>query len=181
MSFSDIYLFHLVLFSVCTVWFYRLKVNNYIVELGLLFKPHILFIVFLLIWYCISLFWTPRLELGIKYVFYIFCGLIITLTTVVYCSNIEKLNKLFTLLTYFIFLEIFIALFESFTSFRMPISSYSSIAHLFGKDPVNFSPVENIYFLSNTSPPTGFRWNTNDLAICMTLSLPFFFAVENLS
>ena len=55
----------------------------------------------------------------------------------------------------------------------MPISSYSSIAHLFGKDPVNFSQLKT-YILSNTSPPTGFRWNTNDLAICMTLSLPFF-------
>ena len=27
---------------------------------------------------------------------------------------------------------------------------------------------------SRFSPPTGFHWNTNDLAICMVISLPFF-------
>ena len=63
----------------------------------------------------------------------------------------------------------------------MPISSYSSLAPLFGKVPINFSEFDNILFYSGIRPPTGFRWNTNDLAICMIISLPFFLCSKKTS
>ena len=56
----------------------------------------------------------------------------------------------------------------------MPISSHSNIASLFGKNSDIFTKYENLFFYSNFRPPTGFHWNTNDLAICMVISLPFF-------
>ena len=63
---------------------------------------------------------------------------------------------------------------ESITSFRMPISSYSSIAPYFGKEPIDLFSFENVFAYSDFKPPTGFHWNTNDLAIAMVIILPFF-------
>ena len=93
---------------------------------------------------------------------------------VYFADNISNLNMLFKALSIFFIIEIIISLLESFSSFRMPTSSYSSIATLFGKDPVNYSEFDNLLSFSNYSPPTGFRWNTNDLAICMIIGFPYF-------
>ena len=38
----------------------------------------------------------------------------------------------------------------------------------------NDCELNDVFIYSNISPPTGFHWNTNDLAICMIISLPFF-------
>ena len=173
-SYGNFYLFHLIMFLHLLVNIYQLKINSFKLELSLFSKKYVPTLIFTLIWYLLSLMWTPNFELGIKYNFYIFCGLILSLSVVTYSSNTKKLNKLFNILSYFVFFEMFIAIIESFTNFRMPISSYSSIAHLFGKDSVNFSEINNNLLISIFTPPTGFRWNTNDLAICMIIAFPFF-------
>ena len=173
-SYSDFYLFHFVLLILSITWIYQIKENEFRLDIDLFLKNHVFSLIIILSWYLISLFWTPSIELGLKYIFYIFCGLTITLSMISFSSNIINLNKVFYMLSIFIFIEIIIGLIESFTSFRMPISSYSSLAPLFGKEPVNFSKFDNIFFYSGIRPPTGFRWNTNDLAICMVISLPFF-------
>ena len=173
-SYSVFYLFHFVLLILSTIWIYQIKDNEFRLNINLLRKNHIITLIVILLWYLISLFWTPSIELGLKYIFYIFCGLVITLSIVYFSETITKLNRVFNLLSIFIISEIIIGLIESFTSFRMPISSYSALAPLFGKVPVNFSEFDNIFFYSGIKPPTGFRWNTNDLAICMIISLPFF-------
>ncbi len=173
-SYSDFYLFHFVLLALSTIWIYQIKENEFRLDIDLFRKNHVFTLIIIFSWYLISLFWTPSLELGLKYIFYIFCGLTITLSMISFSSNIINLNKVFYMLSIFIFIEIIIGLIESFTSFRMPISSYSSLAPVFGKVPVNFSEFDNIFYYSRIRPPTGFRWNTNDLAICMIISLPFF-------
>ena len=89
-------------------------------------------------------FWAPSFELGLKYIFYIFCGIAIMISIIYFSTNIASLDRIFYTLSLFIFLEIIIALFESFTVFRMPVSSYSSVAHLFGKEPASFYEFENI-------------------------------------
>ncbi len=173
-SYGDFYLFHFVLFLLSIIWIYQIKDNNFLLDLNLFSKNYIPTLITIFLWYSISLFWAPSLELGFKYIFYIFCGLTLTISIISFSSSIANLNKIFNLLSLFILIEIIIGLIESFTSFRMPISSYSSIAPLFGKEPINFSKFDNILFYSSFRPPTGFRWNTNDLAICMVISLPFF-------
>ena len=173
-SYGDFYLFHFILLSLASIWIYQIKEKNFLLNLNQFSKNHIPTLIAFFLWYVTSLFWAPSLELGFKYIFYIFCGLILTLSIVSYSSSINNLNKIFNLLSFFILIEIIIGLIESFTTFRMPISSYSSLAPLFGKEPINLSKFDNIFFYSNIRPPTGFRWNTNDLAICMVISLPFF-------
>ncbi len=178
-SYGDFYLFHLILFFVLLIRAYQLKVNNYKLRYTFLSKKYVPTLIMIFLWYLLSLFWTPNFELGIKYNFYIFCGLILTLSIISFSSDLNKLNKLFKFLSIFVFIEISISMIESFTSFRMPISSYSQISQLFGKDPVNFSSVNNSFLSPIFTPPTGFRWNTNDLAICMIIVLPFFLCNKN--
>ena len=178
-SYSDFYLFHLVLAIVAITWFYQLKENKYILSLKIFSNNYVIALVAIFLWYIFSLFWTLNLVLGLKYIFYLLCGKIITLCFISYSKNIENLNIAFKALVVLIITEIIIALAESFTGFRMPISSYSQFSNLFGKDPINFSEIENILIYTRISPPTGFRWNTNDLAICMAISLPFFLCSKN--
>ena len=173
-SYADFYLFHFFIIIVSIFGLYSLKQNNYKLQINILYIKYVGTLYVIFFWYLLSLFWTPSLELGLKYIFYLFCGLFVCFAIIVYSSKIEKLDKIFYLLATLIFFEITIAILESFTSFRMPISSYSAQAITFGKEPVNFSETSTISMLSNFQPPTGFRWNTNDLAICMALSLPFF-------
>ena len=173
-SFSDIYLFHLILSILTIIWIYKFKENKYRLNLDIFSDNHSKVLLVVLSWYLLSLLWAPSLVLGLKYMFYLICGIIITFSFIYFSKSIEDLNTIFKVLSFFITIEIIIALAESFTSFRMPISSYSSFAMLFGKDPINFSEFGDIFIYSKISPPTGFHWNTNDLAICMIISLPFF-------
>ena len=173
-SYGDFYLFHFFLLIFLLVSLYQIKENDFLVDYSIFKKNYVPTLMIIFIWYMISLFWAPSFELGLKYIFYIFCGIAIMISIIYFSSNIANLDKIFNILSLFIFIEIIIALFESFTPFRMPVSSYSSVAHLFGKESVSFNEFENILASSGFSSPTGFRWNTNDLAICMIISLPFF-------
>ena len=126
-SYSDFYLFHFVLLILSIIWIYQIKENEFRLNIDLFTKNHVFTLIIILSWYLTSLFWTPSLELGLKYIFYIYCGLVIILSMISFSSNIFNLDKIFYMLSIFIFIEIIIGLIESFTSFRMPISSYSSI------------------------------------------------------
>tara|TARA_Y100000816_G_C26073856_1_gene565077 strand:+ start:170 stop:1489 length:1320 start_codon:yes stop_codon:yes gene_type:complete len=173
-SFGDFYLYHLCLVILLFLLAYSLKEDKYKLRISLFSKEYIRFLIFLFIWYVVSLLWTPDLILGLKYIFYIFCGITLVMLIVYFADNISNLNKLFKTLSIFFIIEIIISLLESFTGFRMPTSSYSSLATLLGKDPINYSQFDNLLSFSNYLPPTGLRWNTNDLAICMIIGFPFF-------
>ena len=178
-SYSDLYLFHIILSILIIFWFYQLKQNDYkfnfyVFRENYIFPPIIMFC-----WYLLSTFWAPDIALALKYVFYIFCGLTITLTIVHFSNSVGKLNIIFKILSVFFIIELIIALAESFTNFRMPISSYSSIISFFGKEPINLFYNDIMFYYGGFSPPTGFHWNTNNLAIAMIMILPFFLCSQN--
>ena len=173
-SFSDLYLFHIFLIISFLVWLYEFKKNKYLFNYSFFLRKYVKTLILILLWYFLSILWAPDKVLGLKYLFYLICGFITTATIILFSSNIKNLNIVYKLLSMIVFIEIVIALLESFTGFRMPISSYSSLSTFFGKDPVNFSDFDSMLLYTNLSPPTGFRWNTNDLAICMAIALPFF-------
>ena len=149
-----------------------MKKNQFLFDLKFFQKSmnHYIIILFLFVLHCLG-DWTCTWS---KIYFYLTCGISITLSMSSYIINLNFLNKLFNILTIFVIVEITISLLESFSSFRRPISSYSSISSLFGKDPMQSYLNENLFFQSKFRPPTGFRRNTNDLAICMIITLPFF-------
>ena len=178
-SYGNFYLLHLILILLCFVWFFKLKNQSYKLSFKIFTNNYIRLFIIILGWYVLSLSWAPSLELGLKYIFYLFCGISMIISIVYLSKNFSELNSILNVVSLFIIIEMIIALLESFTSFRMPISSYSQLATYFGKDPINYSDFDNIYFLSKISPPTGFHWNTNDLAVCMAISLPFFLCYKN--
>ena len=173
-SYSDLYLFHVLLACLFITWFYRLKENRYQFNFDTIAENYSFFLFIMLIWYLFSLFWALDTQLAFKYIFYIFCGLIITLNIVGFSFSIDRLNKIFKTLSFFFVLQLLIALLESFTIFRMPISSYSSFSSYFGKEEINSFASNNILLTTSFVPPTGFHWNTNNLGIAMLITLPFF-------
>nr|MBC8344732.1 O-antigen ligase family protein [Candidatus Neomarinimicrobiota bacterium] len=98
----------------------------------------------------------------------------ISMTIIYFSTTEQKLDILFKIIGGVLLVELSIALLESFTNFRLPISPYSSLLPYFGKDPVNFSDFDNLFVYSDFRPPTGFHWNTNNLAIAMIMIMPFF-------
>ncbi len=173
-SYGDFYLFHLVLFIYYYFFILKLKYDEYTIDSHLLSVKYVTTLLLVFGWFLISLSWSQNLILGLKYIFYLMCGITITLSLISYISNLNYLNKVFYILSFFVSLEIFISALESFSSFRMPISSYSDISHLFGKSPLSQNKSDIYLFYSSIRPPTGFRWNTNDLAISMVIAFPFF-------
>ena len=173
-SYSDFYLFHLLLVIVFFVQFLNLKRNNFKYDYSIFSEKYVFPLVFFFVWYVFSLLWTPNLLLGFKYIFYLSCGIFLTLTIITNCKKIKNFDSIFKLLSFTIVIEILVGLLESFSNFRMPISSYSKYAEIFGKDSINFNEVSSILSYANFKPPTGFHWNTNDFAVCMIIALPFF-------
>lgn len=180
-SFGNFYLYHFFIFIVIIVWLYQFKCNSYVFNIEFFKNRYIFSLSIFFSWYLLSLIWTPSHILGLKYIFYIFCGFFLTLNILAVSTNLERLNKIFNLLSVLVFFEIAISLMESFSDFRMPISSYSTISNFFGKDPINLSRTDNIFLYSGINPPTGFRWNTNDLAICMIIIFPFFLCSKKIT
>jgi len=174
MSYGDFYLFHLILMIVCLVLLFQIKNRNYKLLLNERVGHYDLMFLLMIGWYAFSIIWTPDIGYGGKYLFYIFCGISISMAIIYYSSSKDKLDILFKIVGGILLVELCIALLESFTSFRLPISPYSSWLQYFGKDPVSFSDFDNIFVYSDFRPPTGFHWNTNNLAIAMILILPFF-------
>jgi len=173
-SFSDFYLFHFFLFALFMVLFFQLKSTNFQLTFENRYGNNELLFLIMIVWYVISIFWAPDIEYAGKYLFYIFCGISISLTIIYFSKTEEKLNALFKTIGGVLLFELFFALLESFTNFRLPISPYSSLLPYFGKEAVTFSEFDSLFVYSDFRPPTGFHWNTNNLAIGMMMILPFF-------
>ena len=180
-SYADIYLFHIWFLLFGFFWLIKIKNSQYLLEFEFFFSNHFLFLISMFVWYTISLIWTQDTILGIKYLFYIFCGLIISFIIINYSKNIERLNEIYKVLSFVFIIEIIISLLESFNLFRWPISPYSSWHTFFGKESIDYFSYDSIVFNSAFSAPTGFHWNTNNLAITMVMILPFFLCHKKLS
>ena len=179
-SFAEIYLFHFLLIILGFFGFFKLSKSNYLFDISLFSNKNILFLLIMFIWYLVSIIWSPSLSFSLKYLFYLFCGITITILVVQFSNSKKKLDSLFNLLSIIFSIELVIALMESFTSFRWPISPYSSWHSFFRKDSVDFFTYSNPLFYSQFQPPTGFHWNTNNLAITMLMILPFFLCSKKL-
>ena len=180
-SYGDFYLFHFFVGLLGFFSLYSIKDKQYKFSIKKIVTNYSFFPLIMFLWYSLSIIWSPSLLLSLKYIFYLFCGLLIQFSIIYYAQSKIKLDHLFKLFSSILVLELVIALSESFTTFRMPVSPYSSLIQFFGKDPVDFTQTGLLFRYSNLNPPTGFRWNTNNLAITMLLMLPFFLCSKKIS
>lgn len=173
-SYSKIYMFHILLgILLLSVIFKILQNKSIIKRIHQPTKLHYIFYI-MVIWYCISLIWSINIFFTLKYLFYLFCGISILLTVIVYANNTDKQYKILSILSIVFFIEIILSLFEAFTNFRLPISPYSPYVVYFGRE-IKVDWTLDIITISQVfNAPTGFQWNPNNLSIVMVIILPFF-------
>lgn len=177
-SYGKLYLFHII--ALLFVLFFSFRLKTYIKEIdfSIHFKNTLPFLLIFVLWYALSIIWATDKILSIYYLFYLGCGLLIVFAF--YFSKAEKLHRIIKFIGIIIIVEMLIALLESFTAFRYPISPYSDLVVYFQRNigySITLSP-EIITAIKNT--PTGFRWNPNNLAATMILAIPFFLFYKKL-
>ena len=93
-SFGDFYLFHFFLFALFMVLFFQLKNLNMKLPFKKRFGNYDLLFLVMFVWFAISIFWAPDIVYAGKYIFYIFCGMSISITVIYFSTTVEKLNAL---------------------------------------------------------------------------------------
>ena len=133
---------------------------------------------FFFIWYSLSIFWSVNKIYTLQYLFYIVCGAGLVICMVETINSEKKLIRAVKLASIVFCIEIFFSLLESVTSFRLPVSPFSDIVGIFGREQSLQLSLDSFAIPSVIQPPTGFQWNPNDLAITMALLIPFFLFQE---
>lgn len=176
-SYSKLYLFHFALLLLFLVLI-KTKISNLKFILPKLpTKLHYIFYL-MFIWYSLSIFWSIKREYTIIYLFYIICGISILLTLIYYMKTIEIQNKVFKILSIVFIIEIILSLLESFTSFRLPISPFSSYVTYFGRE-MKMGDLDSDIITLIMQSPTGFQWNPNNLSVTFLIIFPFFLLHSN--
>lgn len=172
-SYSKVYLFHIALILLFSYTVYNFK----IIDIYRTYKDnyrYLVFFIFFICWYIISILWTiSPLLYALQYNIYIFMGVFIVATILIYVDTIDKLNSIFKILSLVFIIEIVLSLMEIHPDFRLPISPHSTIVHYFGRDMISHD-------ISDLSIPTGFNWNRNDFAVVMVMILPFVLFSKNI-
>lgn len=167
-SYSKLYFFHVILFLL-----YGKVVVDYLFG-GVSRNPvmDILdfgFFLILFLWYLSSLVWADSKELGLQYIFYLFCGISIVLIFCLMVKNSDDFVLAFNIVAMIVLLDLFFSFLEALGVFRLPISPFSDYVTWFGRSGTleNFDNPDVILLLKNT--PTGFHWNPNDLSLMVFL------------
>jgi len=177
-SYSKLYLFHILL-VILVLSFIHFRINNFELKMNKLpTKLHYIFY-FMLFWYSLSLYWSINLSYSMVYLFYILCGLVIVTTLVYYLKDIGTQEKLLNILAVVFIVEIALSLLEAFTSFRLPVSPFSSYASYFGRSMKIGEGLDDGIVAIIMQSPTGFQWNPNNLAVTMLIISPFFLLHTN--
>ncbi len=169
-SYSAFYLFHLslgllVLLTVAEarrgLWVRHLPDNSH----------RFLYVMFF--WYALSVAWSSNRIYSIQYLFYLFCGLAVTMAVIYLVRDERTLQRLLRIAGAIVGIEVCLSLLEAFTPFRLPVSPYSHLVHYFGRESMIEGTLEETILQSYLSSPTGFQWNPNDLAVTLVIFLPF--------
>jgi teichuronic acid biosynthesis protein TuaE len=171
LSYSKVYLFHIVL---AVFLLSILFVTDGKISFRKLPTDYHLFFAVMLIWYALTVLWSPSKALTLTYLGYILLGSILAIIIIRYSKNLTMLNSVALVLCGIFCVDMLIGLLEFLTDFRWPISAYSQYACLFGRE-IGYDPnwpSTTLYALSTL--PTGFHWNPNNFATVMNILLPFF-------
>lgn len=170
-SYSKIYLFHIILFLFIFFLIYLVSKNNFKL---LLCKPSTnlhKFLYIMFFWYFLSVLWSNNKFYAFEYLFYLINGIGISLIMIYFINTIEKQIRIFKILSYTFLFEALICILEIFTPFRWPISPFSKYVYYFNREPGADLDAPYMELLSHM--PTGFQWNPNNLAVTFLILLPF--------
>jgi len=178
-GYSKIYLFHVLLILFCIAWFVmQLNGRGYI-----FYKPRSLYIyfwIFFFAWYVLGVNWSLEPVYTLRYLFYIGIGVLLIYLINSYIDSVERYQQVFNVLKVMFIVAIGLALLEAFTPFRLPTSSYSQYAGLFGREAINVMGLEPSAKSLIKSAPTAFWGNPNNLSVAMVILAPFFLLTKDL-
>ena len=173
-SYGDLYLFHIIFGIVILQSTRQLIYNSFKINLNTFQNNYIYFMPLFMFWYFITIFWSVNKLYTLQYIFYIFCGTGIVFYIVSVFKTPNDLNRGKKILAYVFSIEIALSILECFSSFRLPISPFSDYVTFFGREPSLDPTLDSFSVASLIQPPTGFKWNPNDLALTMITLVPFF-------
>ncbi len=172
LSYSKLYLFHIAAAAFFLFWLWK----------GDLFKGDTIarhidkYFYFMILWYALSIGWSPKLGRALIYISYIIFGIIIIEAVLVASRSVEDQAKLFKALSIAFIIELGLSVLEVLRIVRYPISPLSPYVGLFGRaaEAEDFSLYSSLVTEYTMRRPTGFEWNINNLAVLMLMLLPFF-------
>lgn len=171
-SFGKIYLFHLIIPVYFLIYSFRkASVSSVLKKEFIPIHLIYLFIVGISVYRGINM----------NHIIYYIIGYSVFIS---FCLNKDFIASNFKSILFFLFvllsLDLTIGSLEVLTDFRFPISHFSEVNHLYGKDYNMFANFDGCSDLNYAlSSPTGFHWNQNNYAFVLLLFLPFTVLVEN--
>ncbi len=172
-SYKELYLLHLILVVVMAFVLVNKTYRNSLIQI--LKKPINLLLILALFWFGCSCFWAENKQYALISVMQFSIGLSIVYLIQIFISTRTEFdfykNKVFLPV---LIVVIGIAMLESYTSFRWPLSSISYHNNWFGRENVVYDNLKTElipgYLLSS---PTVFFWNPNNLAVFLCFFIPF--------
>ena len=174
-SYQSIYLLHIaIVLYAFHVLYLSIQAKSFPFKVKLDFDMHTTPLWIIIGWYVISLLWAENTLLSLKYLVYIAIGVTILHSTQIAGKGLPNQYKMLQVLGAVIGIEMLISILEGFTGFRYPISPYSELAPVFGREIGYDKNLPQNVIQAIQQIPTGFHWNPNNLAVTMMLSIPFF-------
>lgn len=168
-SYHQIYLFHLVMGF---LFFYYIAIYQRVNSLSyLIVKPVLIFISFS----AVSLIWAPNLEIGLRNIFYLFCGFFAVLFVANCSASSEEIFKITKLIIFISLINFLIGFCETLGLFRLPMSPYSPYASYFGYAQTDMNDFYSYTVDTILKRPTGFNGNPNNFGFVFAIILPFIF------
>jgi len=174
-GYKKLYLFHIVFAVSCIAYCVKTIRER---RLPVFPTRYHAFFIALAFWYALSILWSIEPTYSKVYLFYIITGTALSLWVICWTDNLRRIFLALKIMGVVFAIEVFFSLLEAFTGFRLPVSPFSTISYLFGRqDSLNLFTLKELESLLIT--PTGFRWNPNNLGIAMSIVLPFSIAHSN--
>lgn len=176
--YAKLYFFHLMV-----VFLFCIAMLNFKPQLNVKVQSKLtisgIMLLFSVLWYFCSFFWSINVVYSLRYLFYLIIGGSIPYILVLNVDSILKFENAFRVLRLFFFLEILLAIIEIFTGYHLPTSPFSSFAPYFGRASLSIGEDGNPISPLLMRIPFGFHSNPNDLALVLGCLLPFFLLAKS--
>lgn len=181
-SYSSVYLFHIILTLSLTYIFYQLINDRHYLKTLLMGYPipTLLFLATTFLTYTVLLFFAENTTYALFHLAFITIGGLIIFIIPTFTYDIKDFKKSIIVLGIIVGVDLLLGFAESLGAFRWYISGLSDVVQYFGyQNEIQTILSKAISFDYVHTMPTGFQYNPNDFAVLASLALPFFLLLRN--
>ncbi len=182
LSYSSVYLFHIVLFiSILYILYQQWKDKYYTKTIFTHYPlPILVFFAFTFLWFIFLLFFAQNKTYAFYHLIYIGIGTLIMIIIPAFTRDKNDIKNVMKALGLITCVDLLIGFGESLGLFRWFISRLSNTVQYFGYN----NELQTILSESKSlkyvyTMPTGFHYNPNDFAVFASMTLPFFLLAKN--